>query len=411
MLTTLTRRTIGIGLAAVLTLSACGSGSNNDADAPLDVDATMTSISEVVNTYLERTGAPGLTLAVLFPDGDDGVIERTIAAGYSNIADDLLADPSHHYRFGSITKTMTSAVMLQLVDEGLVELDAPVSTYLGTGWAKGYEWNDTDYGDRITIRQILNHTDGFAEYAFDPGFYLEAGARLTTPYEPEEIVEWAVRRGPQYEPGNGYLYNTVGHVVAGLVIEEITGKSAEEVLRTRLFDPVRATDAYLAPTKFAPADGVAGYVQGALKAAYDLLPSFAPYRADAAVGDFYDVTVAPQDVPRSAGWTGGGIEAQADDIARIFRSLFTDVVTGDELEEFLKPSAHSDYGLGVNVGPKAGLTVYSHGGGVPGFRSEAVFAPDIDVTLAVSTNVIQVDPDIGRLTDEIMAIIVAALES
>lgn len=403
---TLVRRISALTLLAA-SVAACGS--SDGAEPALDVEATMTQIEAAVEQFLTDTGAPGLSLAVLLPDGDGGVIERTVAAGVSNVKQNQATSSADHFRFGSITKTMTSAVILQLVDEGLVELDEPVSTYLGAGWAEGYVWNGVDYGDKITIRQILNHTDGFAEYAFDPGFYIEAGARLTTPYEPEEIVAWAVKRGPQYEPGTDYLYNTVGHVVAGLVIEKVTGNTAEEELRTRIFEPVEAGDAYLAPTRFAPEDAVAGYVQGALKGAFDLLPSYAPYREAAAVGDFYDVTVAPQDVPRSAGWTGGGIEAQADDIARIFRSLFTTVVTGDELTEFLEPSAHSDYGLGVSTGTKAGARVYSHGGGVPGFRSEAVFAPEIDVTVAVSTNLIPIDPDIGRLTDTIMTIITKAL--
>lgn len=405
---TLFRRVVGVSFL-VTSLVACGSSASDAPEPALDVEAVMTEIEAAAQQFLTDTGAPGLTMALLLPDGDGGTIERTVALGLSNVKQNQSASPSDHYRFGSITKTMTSAVILQLVDEGKVELDEPVATYLGAGWAKGYEWNGVDYGDMLTIRQILNHTDGFAEFAFDPAFYIEASARMTTPYEPEEIVAWAVKRGPQYEPGNGYAYNTVGHVVAGLVIEKVTGNSAEEELRTRIFDKVQAADAYLAPTKFAPEDGVAGYVQGELKAAFDLLPAYAPYRADAAVGDFYDVTVAPQDVPRSAGWTGGGIEAQADDIARIFRSLFTTVVTGDELAEFIAPSAHNGYGLGVNAGTKAGATVYSHGGGVPGFRSEAIFAPDLDVTVAVSANLIAIDPDIGRLTDTVMEIITKAL--
>ena len=402
------RRLIGaLGIVGALALTACGS-SGDEATPPLDIDAAMVEIETAAEEFLDSSGAPGLTMAVLFPDGDGGVIERTLAVGMSDVAADQAAAVTDHYRFGSITKTMTSAVVLQLVDEGLIGLDEPVSTYLGAGWAKGYVWEGVDYGDKVTIRQILNHTDGFAEFAFDPEFYIQSSLRMETPYEPEEIVEWAVKRGPQYEPGGDYLYNTVGHVVAGLVIEKVTGKTAEELLRTRLFEPVDASDAYLAPTVYSPEDGVAGYVQGELKAAIDLLPGYQPYREEAAVGDFYDVTVAPQAVLRSAGWTGGGIEAQADDVARIFRSLFTTVVTDDELVEFLKPSAYSDYGLGVSVGEKAGAKTYSHGGGVPGFRSEALFAPDLDVTIAVSTNLIAIDPDIGSLTDKMMEIITAA---
>ena len=408
MITKLRRTTGAMLVAGAMLFAACGDSGDSKPTPPLDIDAAMVEIEAAAQEFLDSSGAPGVTLAVLFPDGDGGVIERTLAVGLSDVAAEQAASPSDHYRFGSITKTMTSAVILQLVDEGLIALDEPVATYLGSGWAEGYVWEGVDYGDKVTIRQILNHTDGFAEFAFDPQFYVQSSLRMETAYEPEEIVDWSVKRGPQYEPGTDYTYNTVGHVVAGLVIEKVTGLPAEEVLRTRLFEPVNATDAFLAPTKLAPEDGVAGYVQGELKAAINLLPGYQPYREAASVGDFYDVTVAPQEVLRSAGWTGGGIEAQADDVARIFRSLFTTVVTGDELTEFLTPSAYSDYGLGVDVGEKAGAKIYSHGGGVPGFRSEAVFAPDIDVTIAVSSNLIPIDPDIGSLTDKMMEIITAA---
>ncbi|MEY3806306.1 MAG: hypothetical protein RIR69_1118, partial [Actinomycetota bacterium] len=388
--------------ASLLTLSSCGTNGEPDSSNDIDVETITQQVETAIDEFLTTTGAPGATVALLLPEGDGDTNELRIARGLSNVAKNQTATPDDHFRFGSITKTMTSGVVLQLVDEGLIALDEPVATYLGSGWAKGYVLNGVDYGDLVTIRQILNHTDGFAEFAFDPQFYLLASTRLDTEFTPKEIVQWATERGPQYVPGTEYSYNTVGHVVAGLVIEKVTGQPAEEVLRTRIFDSVDANDAYLAPTRLAPDDSVSGYVQGILKNAIDLIPGFQPYRASATVGDFYDITAVPQPAIRSAGWTGGGIESQADDIARIFRSLFTSVVTGDELEEFVTPSEFSNYGLGVTVGEKAGQQVYSHGGGVPGFRSEAVFVPDLDITIAVSANLISIDPDISTLTDSIL---------
>ncbi len=409
MNTTRPRRYV-IGLtAALLILTSCGSNSESTSESEIDIDALTRQVETAVDDFLTATGAPGATLALLLPDGEGEITEVSIARGMSNVAKNQATDSDDHFRFGSITKTMTSAIILQLVGEGLVSLDEPVATYLGAGWAKGYSLNGVDYGDVVTIRQILNHTDGFAEFAFDPQFYLLASSRLDTEFTPEEIVQWAIDRGPQYVPGTEYRYNTVGHVVAGLVIEKVTRQPAEEVLRTRIFDLVDADDAYLAPTRLAPDDGVAGYMQGLLKSAIDLIPGFQPYRASATVGDFYDITAVPQPAIRSAGWTGGGIESQADDIARIFRSLFTSVVTGDELKEFVTPSEFSNYGLGVTVGQKAGQQVYSHGGGVPGFRSEAVFVPDLDITIAVSANLISIDPDISTLTDSILEILTEAL--
>ena len=90
---------------------------------------------------------------------------------------------------------MTAAVVLQLVDEGLVELDAPVRTYLPE-WLDGYQ-----YADEITIRQLMDHTNGLKEYALDPVFYAFSGDRLDTPIEPEEVIDWLASQEPAIRSG------------------------------------------------------------------------------------------------------------------------------------------------------------------------------------------------------------------
>ncbi len=377
--------------------------------ARVDASALTADIEAAIDAFLAESGVPGATLAVLMSDLDGSQLHLETARGLSDVAADRSATPADFYRWGSITKTMTSVIVLQLVEEGLIELDAPVATYLGSGWASGYVWNGVDYGDLITIRQILNHTDGFPEYAFDPGFYIQSSLRLETPYEPEEIVDWAISVGPKYEPGTAYEYNTVGHVVAGLVIEAVTGQTADAVMQKRIFDPADAGDAVLTPASFPPNDDVAGYVQGDLKLAIDLLPGYAPYKEASVVGDFYDITVAPEAVVRSAGWTGGGLEAQADDVARIFRSEFTGALSKEMLTEFTTTSEFSNYGLGISVGEHSGHLTYSHGGGVPGFRSDAVYLPEFDITVVVSTNLIPYQPDVGSLSGAVLDIILSAL--
>ena len=380
---------------------------------PVDGNASnadlITAIEAAIDEFSATTGTPGAIAAVIMPSGDD-LIQITAGAGLSDITSGDSADPSDHYRWASITKPMTSTLVLQLVEEGLIDLDEPVATYLGGDWASDYTFDGVDYAPLVTIRQILNHTDGFAEYAFDLGFYGQAVQRMETPFEPEEIVAWGIGRGPQYVPGDGYLYNTVGHVIAGLVIEAVTGRGAHEVMRERLFDPVDADDAYLTPAEFPPNDDVAGYVTGALKSVFDVLPGLADYRADATVGEFFDVTVPPEAVVRSAGWTGGGLEAQADDVARVFRSMFTSALAPETVNDFTTPFRDTGYGLGISVGESAGHTSYSHGGGVPGFRSDAVYLPDLDVTVVVSANLIPIEPDISSLSSAILDLVLERLD-
>jgi len=372
------------------------------------VDETEERLIAVIDNFLASTQAPGVTLTVLRPsdDGTDTVEAVNLARGVRSLTTGAELSTSDYFRWASITKPMTSIVVLQLVEEGLLDLDATVSTYLGEGWASGYVLDGVDYGDVITIRQILDHTDGFAEFAFDLGFYVLASTRLDTPFEPEEVIDWAVEQGPLYEPGTAYEYNTVGFIVAGLVIEEVTGNSAHIELRNRLFDPADASEIYLPPKESPPEQTINGYVQGDLKLALDFVPGFAVYTAEATVGAFYDISVIPQEVLRSVGWTGGGIEAQAEDLARVFRQQFTGALSDDMLTAFTTPSDFSNYGLGINVGEVDGYTVYSHGGGTPGFRSHAMYMPELDVTIAVSANLIQIEPDIESLASDIAAVII-----
>lgn len=377
-------------------------------DRAVDIAALTAAIAEQIDGWMAQTGAPAVTAAVILPDGT----EIEVAEGLADRRADIDVSSDDFFRFASITKPMTSALILQLVQEGRIDLDAPVATYLGDDWISGYVLDGVDYGPLVTIRQILEHTDGFAEYAFDPGFYLMVSNRLDVALEPQEIIDWAAGMGPQYVPGTDYLYNTVGHVVAGLVIEAVTGQSAAEVMRSRLFEPAGALDAYLTPEEFPPSDTVVPYVQGELRAAISLLPGLAPYLDEADDGTLLDLSVGPTALLRSAGWTGGGLEATALSTARIFESLFDGTaLDAATVERFTTPwdGAESGYGLGIDRGTTAGVLSYSHGGGVPGFRSDAIYLPEYGITIVVSANLVAVEPDIGALSQAIATEVLAAL--
>ena len=97
-----------------------------------------------------------------------------------------------------------------MVDEGLVDLDTPVTAYLGDDWYGKYE-----HGPQITLRHLMGHTTGFVEYAFDPGFFVLGSARLGVPIAPEEIVRFTTNYGPVAEFETEYKYSTAGHVHRG----------------------------------------------------------------------------------------------------------------------------------------------------------------------------------------------------
>jgi len=396
-------------------------GSDDGGEAEPDGDAPaaepdpelIAAIDDEIAAWMTEgdIDVPGLTLTVSLPDGG----EIRTAAGVTDLRTEEEVTPDDYFRIGSITKTITTVAVLQLVDEGLIELDEPVSTYLGDDWLTDFTFEGTDYAGAVTVRDILSHTDGFAEFAWDPGFYLETSARLDEAYEPEELIDWGQRQGAQYEPGTDYQYNTVGHVAAGLVIEAVTGNDAEAELQSRIFDPLELDHIFLPPAATPPEPVVKGYAVGDLKAALDLIPVTDEYRdqgefeIDGSV--YYDMSVIPQAAIASAGWTGGGIEAQVADVAVIFRAVFDGTLLSDEMvAEFTTTNDFSNYALGLNVGEDTApdaepTTAYSHGGGVPGFRSHAVYWPEHDISLAMSANAVPIDPDVGALAERLLGVL------
>ena len=359
-----------------------------------------------LNQWLEANGAPGSAVSVLLPDGS----QVNVAVG-SRDRNGTPASVDDYWRIGSISKPITSAIVLKLVEQGAIEIDEPVMTYLGAEWAQGYVLDGIDYAPLITIRQILSHTDGFDEYAWDVGFYLSASSRLEVPYIPQEIVDWGFGRGPLFIPGTEYSYNTVGHVIAGLVIEAVTGKQAHELLRELITIPANAPDMYLPPGEFPPEMVPSMFVQGELAETISLLPGLAPYLDDARItNEILDLSVGPQEVLSSVGWTGGGIESQIDDLARVFKAMFDGTILNEATVDLFSETTIATYALGIQLGNRVGYETFEHGGGVPGFRSHARYFPDLDIAMALSTNMIPVDPDIGNIANEISNIVINHLK-
>ena len=365
-------------------------------------ETLMAEIAAAVDEWRAEANVPGVSLAIIPPGGGEPIL---VASGVRDLATNDPVSTDDYFRIGSITKPVTSALILQLVEEGLVDLDAPISTYLDN-WAPGYEYEDT-----VTVRQALNHTDGFIEYAFDPGFYALTIPRGDVPLEPQEILDFAASRGPLYEPGTEYVYNTTGYLAAGLVLEEVTGNAAVDEYRQRFLDPLGLEHFFLAPSEFPPVSVVHGYARAELAAAFVALGAATEEDAiDSGGEDFYDVLAGPQAVLQSAGWTGGGVEAQLLDVAVLFRAFFAEGLLSDEsIAEMSTTVLDVDYGLGLDVKvDDEGRTVFSHGGGVPGFRSHARHYPEFDLTIAFSANLIPLEVSVstlaGRLADIMFAV-------
>ena len=381
-----------------------GESDSESGDEPEPDAEPAAPLGAAIGDWMDRTGAPGIVLGIT----RGGAEPMTFAWGVSDIATGAPMTVDHHVRIGSVTKSVTAAVVLQLVSEGLVELDAPVAQYLGEGWAPGYE-----HAAAVTVRDLLGHTSGFVEYAFDVSFYQLAAPRLGEQISPEEILEFAAEYGPVAELGTEFHYNTTGYLAAGLLIEAVTGNTAAVELRARVFEPLGLEHTYLTPEEFPPEPTANGYVGGTI--GYLMGPLLGLTTDNQITHNdaiFVDIGTVPSDFARSAGWTGGGIEAQIGDVALLIRGLFaTDILDEDQVA--LMTAGHPDpdnsYGLGISTDEILGLTIYTHGGGVPGFRTIAAYAPAFDLGLALTTNLLGLegDDDVGPLLETLAPILAA----
>jgi len=381
--------------------SASGTSGTGESVPSADHDELRGELEAVFSEWFETSSAPGASLAVQLSDG----VVLTFVAGQSSLQSGSTVEEGSVFRIASISKSLTAATVLALVEDGLIELDAMVDDYLGPGWA-----GEQRYASQITIRQLLGHTSGLVEYAFNPAFGIEAQRRYGTPWAPEEILDFVGRQGSEFAPGTAFSYHTGGFIAAGLLIEEVTGQRAAEVMRARVFDPAAASNIGLAPQDSMSDGHVSGYVDGGLAR---LMISADPQLDEgirlADGTPVVDVMTVDQASVRSSGWTGGGVEADMASTAAVWHAMFDGTVLGPAaVTEFVTSLTSADYGLGLRLATIHESMVYSHTGGTAGFMSEAGYINAIDASFALSANTSVAGHGVNVLAARVIETLLAA---
>ncbi|MEO3753649.1 serine hydrolase domain-containing protein [Streptomyces sp. B6B3] len=320
-------------------------------------------------------GTPGALARVDGPSGP-----RDVWYGASGVADlDTRRPrlPHDRFRAASITKPFTATVLLQLDAEGELSLDDSVEEWLpGVVRGNGYE------GSEITLRQLLNHTSGIYNYNYDPDFlgrfteeeFFENRFEGATP---EELVGIGLSHPPVFEPGAGWEYSDTNYILAGMVIEEATGRSYATEVRERIIKPLGLRGTSLPGTS--PAlPPPHGRHYSTLQLAVD------EPDPDAAV---HDVT----EFNPSVAWSAGEIVSTTRDLNHFLAALLRGELLPDSQQEEMftgVPSGEGEtYGLGVRSWKLAcGVTVWGHGGMVPGSLSRLAGTRDGEHVLSLNRN-------------------------
>ena len=354
---------------------------------------------------MAETLQPGSVVLVTSPEGDwiEAFGTRTLGGSDPVTVED-------YFRIGSVTKTMTGTVILQLVQEGALELDDPVSTF----------WPDIPNGDTITIAQLLGMRSGLFNYTKTEELNRAMDDEQARAWTPEELLALGIGEPVDFAPGESFEYSNTNTVLAGLIAEKITGKDIATLLSERIFAPLELEHTLMpAITDGAiPEPHPRGYMFGtnlstlATSAELDnALPEdqqAAAMAGELEPNDYTDLN------PSWAGAAGAAIST-ASDLAMYAEALVSGGLLDPDVQqqridsvETVDPAkpAGPGYGLALaNFGP-----MYGHTGGFLGFQTFAGHDPERDMTIVVLTN-LQYSPDGSEpanvITQELIRILYA----
>ncbi|MFJ5991111.1 serine hydrolase domain-containing protein [Lentzea sp. NPDC092896] len=301
--------------------------------------ARQGAVQEIIDQLTKSGGALGIQARI---NGRD-----TVRSGVAELGSRKPVPHNGTFRIGSVTKPFVSTVVLQLAGEGKLELDAPVSRHLA-GLVD----------DRITVRQLLQHTSGLYNYTdalpLDPAGFPSVRFKSWTP---QELLAVSTSKPLDFEPGTQWSYSNTNYVVAGLLVEKITGRPFQQAVEQRILKPLRLNDTVL------PRNSVE--VPG-------------PH----AHGYYPDASGKPVDVTRlnpSWGWAAGEMISTTRDLDTFLTALLAGKMLKPlQQKELTKTSVVSpDYGLGLAVASlPCGTTIYGHDGQIHGYGTMMVGTPN-----------------------------------
>lgn len=334
--------------------------------------ADLPAIDAFIREEMSAARMPGLAISARH--GDAVVLER--GYGHADAASGTPMTERTGSLIGSTTKALTCMALMQLVDAGLLDLDAPIRRYLPS-----FRIADYDASARMTLRQAVTHTAGLPpSLSTNPAF-------LFNHYDGDDAAALAVEaladRQPLWPPGGTWVYANDGYTIAGRVIEVRSGMAYEDYMRRHIFAPLGLADAVFAPGERPDV---------ALATPYDYdqdgdpYPSFlARNRGSAAAGSQLFLSARDAGIWLQALLDGGRVGDRRLCSEASFAELFKpyapipDVARGDE-------DAESWYGLGWTIGPLNGIRAASHGGSTITMGSQFILVPEHHLAVAVVAN-------------------------
>jgi len=277
---------------------------------------------------------------------DNGRVVLKKGYGLANMEWNIPNGPDTKFRLGSITKQFTATLILQLVEQGKIKLDGKIVDYL-----PDYR---PDTGAKVTIHNLLSHTSGIPNYTALPGFFQNVSRN---PFAVDDFIKKYGSGDLEFEPGTKFVYSNTNYFLLGAIVEKVTGKKYEDVLKEKIFDPA-----------------------GMKNTGYDHWSTIMDKRATGYTKTPAGYENAPY-LDMSIPYAAGSLYSTVEDLYLWDQALYSDrVLSATSKELMFKPNLN-DYGYGffmrkISLGPnKFQVPVIQHNGGINGFATTIVRMP------------------------------------
>lgn len=317
-------------------------------------------IAQFINNYADSmmniAQQPGMIISIT--RGDTIIYEE--AKGLANIETGEKMHPGMRFRIGSLTKTFTITVLLQLVDQGLLKLDDTIDKF--------FPLTLIPHADSITVRMLANMTSGLYNYSELDEFNTMMSQTPGRKWKPEELVDIAVKKEPYFSPGLGWHYSNTNTILIGMIIEKLTGHPLDTEIKFRIIDRLGMKN-----TDFALTPEIIGY--------HPL-----GYGEDDAsfVFPWVDVTIK---YDPSWAWAAGAMISDIYDLKIYLKALAEGTLLTPEMQkERLKWGLDKEgmkYGAGIF---QVGNGFLGHNGSYPGYHNISVHSPKTNMTVIIFYN-------------------------
>lgn len=345
----MTRSTTEAALFVVCLVSAASLARAQESSPRPETDKTK-AVDEYVGQVMKKRHIPGVSIAVL----KGGKVVMAKGYGLANVELNVPAAEETVYQLASVTKTFTATAVMLLVRDGKIALDDKIAERLPDLPAA---WN------KVTVRQLLNHTSGIKSYTSVPDFE----KTLRKDYTQRELLDLVAKAPLEFAPGEKWSYNNTGYFLLGMLIEKAAGKPYGEFMAERIFQPLGMTRTRTNDLRAIIRGRAQGYEWDGkeLRNGEHTSPT-QPFAAGMLVSTVGDL----------AKW-----DAALANHAVLDESTLTTMWTPTRLSK-----GEAGYGFGWGVSKVAGHRLVSHGGGISGFSTEISRFIDDTLTVIVLTN-------------------------